>query len=353
MLPKMHSAGPEAAMPKLRDASIRRLPLLETRGRRTVEADTGKSVCLRGVNLSGLEYSEPGSKGFLRAAGFTRDEVLHLTRELGANLIRLPFNQDWALRGRGEFTSEDYLHAIDQVIAWAVEGGAYTLLDLQWLDADTARGGERQFVAPLPNQASIALWSKLAMRYHGCTAVLFDLFNEPHDRLPEDPIPLEHPDGSRYLLPWRRRVGPRDWKPWALRLIDTIRRVHPLSLIFVSGTNWGYDLRGMKLDRVNVVYSTHVYKDKRPDWETAFGHFAETEPVFVGELGGEEKDLAWGKELVEWLDEREIGWAAWSWRDWPHLQREGQLTAFGKLVAQSLSRKVPHHAEGHTATASA
>jgi hypothetical protein len=129
--------------------------------------------------------------------------------------------------------------------------------------------------------------------------------------------------------------------------------VHPLSLIFVSGTNWGYDLRGMKLDRVNVVYSTHVYKDKRPDWETAFGHFAETEPVFVGELGGEEKDLAWGKELVEWLDEREIGWAAWSWRDWPHLQREGQLTAFGKLVAQSLSRKVPHHAEGHTATASA
>jgi hypothetical protein len=346
MFPRTRAATERGTGARLRDASIRRLPLLETRGRHIVDASTGEPVRLRGVNLSGLEYAEPGDQGFLRAARFTRDEVLRLTQGLGCTVLRLPFNQDWALRGRGAFPSEDYLDAIDQVISWAVEGGAYTLLDLQWLDADTPRGGERQFVAPLPNQHSLTVWSKLAMRYQGCTAVLFDLFNEPHDRLPEDPVPLAHPDGSPYLLPWRRRVYAHNWKPWARSLIDVIRRAHPHSLIFVSGVNWGYDLRGMKIDRANLVYSTHVYPDKRPDWETAFGRFAANEPVFVGELGGEEKDLAWGRELLAWLEEREIGWAAWSWRDWPHLQRDGILTPFGELVAASIRPQQPPGGEG-------
>lgn len=321
---------------KLRDASIRRLPQLGTRGRSIVREDTGATVRLCGVNLSSLEYSEPGEVGFLRASGITREEVLRLTEELGANVLRVPFNQDWALRGRGGFPSEEYLAALDEVIGWAVEGGAYTLLDLQWLDADTPRGGPRQFVAPLPDAGSIAVWSKLAMRYRGCPSVLFDVFNEPHDRLPEDPLPLRHPDGSAYRLPWRRKVYARNWRPWALRLIDTIRQVHPLALIFVSGINWGYDLRGVKLDRANLVYSSHVYPEKRPDWELAFGRIAETAPVFIGELGGEEKHLGWGRELMAYLDEKGLGWAAWSWRDWPHLQREGTPTAFGTLVAERL-----------------
>lgn len=321
---------------KLCDASIRRLPMLGTRGRSIVREDTGEPVRLCGVNLSSLEYSEPHGVGFLRASKITREEVLHLTENLGANILRVPFNQDWALRGRGEFSAEDYMAALDEVIGWAVEGGAYTLLDLQWLDADTERGGARQFVAPLPDTGSFSVWSKLAMRYRGCPGVLFDLFNEPHDRLPGDSLPLRHPDGSAYRLPWRRKVYARNWRPWALRLIDVIRLVHPMSLIFVSGVNWGYDLRGMSLDRANLVYSAHVYPDKHPDWETAFGRFAETAPVFIGELGGQEKDIAWGRELMAYLEKKGLGWAAWSWRDWPHLQREGTLTAFGNLVAEGL-----------------
>lgn len=325
---------------KLRDASIRRLPQLGTLGRSIVREDTGETVRLCGVNLSSLEYSEPRDVGFLRASRITREEVLRLTNDLGAIILRLPFNQDWALRGRGEFTADDYLSALDEVIGWAVEGGAYTLLDLQWLDADTPRGGPRQFVAPLPDLGSIAVWGKLATRYRGCPSVLFDLFNEPHDRLPEDSLPLRHPDGSAYRLPWRRKVYARNWRPWALRLIETIRQAHPLALIFVSGINWGYDLRGVELDRANLVYSSHVYPEKRPDWETAFGRIAETRPVFIGELGGEAKDLGWGRELMAYLEEKGLGWAAWSWRDWPHLQQEGTLTAFGDLVAKHLRNEL-------------
>jgi hypothetical protein len=52
---------------------------------------------------------------------------------------------------------------LDQVISWASGFGAYTLLDLQWLDA------ERK-IAPLPDEDSVKLWSLLAERYRGNAA---------------------------------------------------------------------------------------------------------------------------------------------------------------------------------------
>lgn len=324
--------GPQNAKPAL----IQEAPWLATEGRHVVERTTGARVLLHGVNLSGFEYSEPGAEGFLEATRVTREEIRYLVRDLGCNVLRIPFNQDWALRGRGRWTAESYREALDTVMRWAHEEGAYSLLDLQWLDADTERGGERQFVAPLPNAESIAVWKLFAARYRHCPWVLFDVFNEPHDRLRNDPVPLTRPDGRRYLWPWKRRAGPKEWKPWAETLLDAIREVHPTALIFVGGSNWAYDLRGMQLQRENVVYSTHVYPGKTPRWQEAFGDFSEEVPVFVGEFGGEERDIAWGKDLLLYLEERQIGWCAWSWRDWPFLQKGGALTAFGRLVQKPL-----------------
>ena len=59
--------------------------------------------------------------------------------------------------------------------------------------------------------------------------------------------------------------------PLGARLDHAIREVHPQSLIFVSGVEWGYDLRGFPLDRENIVYSTHVYEQRGADWHGAFG----------------------------------------------------------------------------------
>jgi hypothetical protein len=35
----------------------------------------------------------------------------------------------------------------------------------------------------------------------------------------------------------------------------SLREVHPEALVFVSGTDWGYDLRGVRIDREHVVYA--------------------------------------------------------------------------------------------------
>ena len=313
------------------------LPKLATSGNRIVIAATGEPILLRGVNRSGLEWAEPDEDGFCSAAGISRAEIEFIVKVWGCNIVRLPLNQDWALNGRREHSADDYLKDLDRLVRWASRAGAYTLLDLQWLDADRAFGGNRNFVAPLPNLQSCDFWHLLATRYRDEPAVLYDIFNEPHDCLSDDPHPLIREDGSLYPLS-HRRVTAAEWHPWALTLIDVVRSTHPEALIFVSGINWGFDLRGMPLNRANLVYSTHVYRNKGSQWGEVFGNLAVTEPVFAGEWGGRAEDREWGRSLVRYFDALGIGWTAWSWSNEPYLVRRFTPTVFGDIVLEQLRR---------------
>src|SRR6516162_5189624 len=120
------------------------LPELLTSDNQILRADTMQPVLLRGVNRSGLEYTTSSGEGFLAAAQFTTDEVREMVVNWRCNIIRLPFNQDWALHGNSSHSAEDYLASIDQVISWAASLGAYTILDLHWLDAKTVYGHIQQ-----------------------------------------------------------------------------------------------------------------------------------------------------------------------------------------------------------------
>jgi hypothetical protein len=314
------------------------LAALRTSGNRIVSVATGEPLLLRGVNRSGLEYAGPDEQGFLSGASLSRAEIEFIVREWRCTIIRLPFNQDFVLRGRLGRAGEEYQQAIDQFVSWASRFGAYTLLDLQWLDADRVYGGDRNFVAPLPNSESIELWTMLARRYRDEPAVLYDLFNEPHDRLVDDPYPLNKEDGTTYPA-GKRTVTMKEWQPWARRLTQAIRDENPDALVFVGGTNWAYDLRGMPMDVENVVYSTHVYPNKGNNWAEAFGTLSRSAPVFVGEFGGSDTpgDVEYVRRLMRYLQELEIGWTAWSWSNEPFLVTRYVPTGFGEAVRQELS----------------
>ncbi len=315
------------------------LPPLRTSGNRIINSVTGAPILLRGINRSGLEYSDPDEQGFLSGASISRAEIQFIVQGWRANIIRLPFNQDFVLHGRNGRTAEEYQQALDQVISWASMFGAYTLLDLQWLDAERIYGGDRNFVAPLPNMQSIELWTSLARRYKDEPAVLYDLFNEPHDRLSDDSHPLNKPDGITYPAA-HMRVTMNEWQPWARALTQAIRSENPDALIFIGGTNWAYDLRGMPIDDLdNVVYSTHVYPNKGTDWDNVFGNLSESVPVFAGELGGTESpdELEYVRRLLDYLQQREIGYTAWSWFNQPYLVARYTPTRFGALVQQDLA----------------
>jgi endoglucanase len=338
---------------------------LRVAGRHLASRRDDRPVVLRGVNRSGLEYAEPSStRGFLDAAGLAEGDIDEIVRAWGATIVRVPFNQDFALNGRGGRTSDDYLAALDQVVAWAAARGAYTLLDLQWIDADTPRGtnadGTINRVPALPDARTIDVWRRLAVHYRDEPAVLFDLFNEPHDPLFDDLTPLDgiREDGAIVRLS-SRQVGMAEWQPWAHRLVEVIRCEHPDAVIFVSGVAWAFDLRGFPLRNrrgeplPNLVYSTHVYPWSRTglvrlgsyeaEWARAFGRLAETHAVFAAEWGGDAGSCDWGRRLEAWLRARGIGWTGWSWADWPRLVADCRAcdytpTPFGTLVRDALRR---------------
>jgi hypothetical protein len=223
---------------------------LRAKNHRIVSARSGDPVLLRGVNLSGLEYSAAPGGTFLDAARIDEGVVREIVRGWRANVVRVPFNQDWVLRGTASSTAAEYLQALDRLIAWCEAEGAYTLLDLQWLDVRRVfglrRDGTPNRVPPLPDGETVSLWRVLADRYRDAPCVLFDLFNEPHDpiRHATDPArddlnPLlgVREDGSTYVL-GAAKVTMAVWQAWARELVRTIRVVHPASLIFVSGVRW-------------------------------------------------------------------------------------------------------------------
>jgi endoglucanase len=328
------------------------LPWLITEGNRILRADTSEPKLLRGINRSGLEHTEPTGAGFLAAAKFTAGEVREIAVNWNANALRIPFNQDWALRGRRGHSAEEYLTSLDQVISWAAELGAYTILDLQWLDADTIYGHTRarnrakvpNRVAPTPNADSIVLWRTLAGRYRDEPAVIFDLFNEPHHPLEDDflPIHLIAPDGS-VIESESSFVGPDEWNPWAQRLVAEIRAVRPSGLILVAGVDWAFDLTRIRVDARGIVYSAHIYPHHRPDdWHRPLSRSCDV-PVIVSEWGGTDKDLRFGDALSRRMRELGIGWTAWSWVDHPHLivpphTLHYSPTPFGALVRAELQR---------------
>ena len=327
------------------------LPLLATEGNLILRLDQMSPVLLRGVNRSGLEYSEPNAGGFLSAAGITRDEIREIVTGWGANVLRLPFNQDWCLNGRGLHSAEQYLAELDQIIAWNAEFGAYTILDLQWLDVETVygttvdaiQGRAANHVPPTPNELTIMLWRTLAERYRGETAVIFDLLNEPHDALPDDSNPLHFVDPhGRIITSDEKRLTAREWSRWASVLTAAIRVIKADGIIIISGVDWAFDLSGVVVDAPNIVYSTHIYSNRnRKKWSKALGRHRDV-PLFVGEWGGTELDLEFGADLVARMRRHGLGWTAWSWSDFPRLV-EGTgtsartPTAFGTLVLNELT----------------
>jgi endoglucanase len=323
------------------------LPPLCTSGNRIVDTQTGESVILRGVNRSGLEYSEPADGGFLSSAGLSWCEVREIVQGWGANVIRLPINQDWVLHGRGGCSAESYRQSLDSVIGWAASAGAYTLLDLQWLDADTSFGhlsdGSVNHVPPLPNIASIELWTVLAERYRDEPAVLYDLFNEPHTPLKDDLNPIYFVrEGGEIEAGDPREFCAKEWNRWAGRLRTAIRQINAGALLWVSGVDWGFDLRGVHIQSPHVVYSVHVYPNRpRRQWGGRFGRMLSGHPLFIGEWGGGDEDLAWGTKLVAYMRKVACGWTAWSWADFPKLVENGPAgdyrpTKFGDLVRSEL-----------------
>ena len=294
----------------------------------------GCNIRLKGVNVDGLEFDPNGNQG-----PGTYNTVAQSVTAWGANIIRLPMNQDWWF-GCGN-NQVIYQNVVDSVVNYCNANNVYVLLDLHWSGKRTGAtdpcgagwgsdsSTKQQY---MPDDNSVTFWASVAGRYANNPAVLFDLYNEPYDY-----------DGNGWTL-WRdggTGINPsyNFHTPGMQALLNTIRGTGANNVVVVGGLDYAYDLTGIVGSNCGgapcaltdtaggqgIIYASHIYPWKGSASPSVPGYWGPTNgdgkitpatssfPVFIGEFGENlyfnppgnsvsDPTGAWDQDLLQWMD---------------------------------------------------
>lgn len=258
----------------------------------------GNPHLFRGLDLPGLESN--------CSANLQPNEYYVMNSLWGANVVRLPLNQDcWLNDSSNPNYNSSYASNVDDQVQAAQQNNMDIILDLHWSDQGTysvatpcLSGGNCQ--QTMPDQHSLTFWQQVAAKYASSPNVLFELYNEPH---PGSASPSTA-DWSTWLnggtcstetnsstcgagtSPGYTAVGMQ-------ALYNAVRAQNANNLVVIGGLNWAYDLSEVSSNAVNgtnILYNTHPYSDKSQnpgpsDWQTEFGSLSATYPVIATEFG--------------------------------------------------------------------
>jgi hypothetical protein len=302
----MRPWGAQAASPPL-PLKVEGTQILNSRGER---------VWLRGVNAACLEWTSDGE-------GHILDTVKTALQDWRVNHIRLPLAQDRWFGKAPEQKDEGaaYRALVAQVVELCSSQGCYIILDLHWSDAGA--WGRQIGQHKMPDQNSLTFWSGLAAAYKNHPAVIFDLYNEPHDVswdiwLKGGPVTeTERRTGKELAY---EAVGMQ-------ALLRAVRATEARNVVIVGGLNWSYDFSGILEGRQladpegnGVIYANHTYPfkgDTVERWIAKMEAATATLPVIVSEFGSDPKGGAglsgeqWVRQVLQALQSHSWAWTAW------------------------------------------
>ncbi len=287
--------------------------MLKVVGNRLHDPD-GNEVWLQGVNTGNLE-TLPHDQQVVKSAVVAIDEWQ-------ANCLRIPMKEEFWF-GRSPYQKDGgaaYRETIDRIVTLAANRGAYVVIDLH------------RFRAPKPEHAEF--WKDAAARYQDHPAVLFDLFNEPHDISWEiwknggwvgDP---KGPDESAFLAETESKQN-RGFESVGMQaLVDAVRSTGAKNIVIAGGIFWCNDLTGIvngyaleDRDGHGVMYSWHTY-NWHPGWARILP-VAEKHPIFLGEVGADIKKMGFVPadhqedpytfvpDMLGFIQQHRINWTAW------------------------------------------
>jgi len=247
----------------------------------------GEPVILRGVNCASMEWTSDGQ-------GHIVESVRVAIDDWHVNHIRLPLAQDRWFGKAPEQKDEGkaYRALVKEVVDLCASKGWYIILDLHW--SDVGEWGANIGQHSMPDENSLAFWKDLAPVYANHPAVIYDLYNEPHDVTWD----IWLSGGAVTDRPNNRRGGtPKTFQAVGMQtLLDAVRATGAKNVIIAGGLNWAYDfdgiLDGRQLKDPNgngVIYANHVYNNKGHGVEVWIARMEQATaklPVIVSEFGG-------------------------------------------------------------------
>jgi hypothetical protein len=309
-------------------------PPLKVDGKQLKTAD-GKAVRLKGLNIPSLEWGQ--GEHLLESLGVAVDDW-------GANVVRLPLAQDrWFGHAKEKKDGgAAYRKAVRAFVDQAAAKKCYVILDLHWSDAGV--WGERVAQHKMPDDNSVAFWAEAAEAFADHPAVLFGLYNEPHD------VSWDvWRDGGTVSEADRNAPGGKleYHTPGMQKLLDVCRDKGAKNVVVAGGLDWAYDLSGVVKGHAladprgnGVVYDTHIYPWKK-DWDRHVTPAADKYAVLVGEFGPDRGDPApFVAQVLEYIDGHELHGVAWCLHPGakPNLIKDWKYTptAFGEPVKKAL-----------------
>jgi endoglucanase len=279
--------------------------------------DANGPIVLKGVNLSGFEYSPTGQN-------LTLEDVSQANR-WGATLVRLPLSSAFWLSSNCHY-SVGYAALVDSFVQEVTRRGMVVLLDLH-TNNTTGCGPVTQ--QPMADATAVDFWRSVASRYAANPLVAFDLYNEPHDI--SDSVWLNGGSVTTSAGTYQA-VGMQ-------QLYNTVRATGATNLVFASGQDWASTPPARLLSGENLVYGVHAYtcpvavdatcqanRLQPPTTLNAWVTPAASVPVVATEFGWPAAGSGtYNANVVALLKARGWGWTAFAWDGTPN----GRFTLLG------------------------
>jgi len=311
-------------------------------------------VRLRGVNAACLEWTSDGE-------GHILDTVKTAIKDWQVNVIRLPLAQDrWF--GKAPDQKDEgkaYRELVDKVVGLCAGQGCYIILDLHWSDA--GEWGKQIGQHVMPDRNSLEFWKSCARIYKNHPAVIFDLYNEPHNVSWD--IWLK---GGEVTEKAFRRNPQKTFQAVGMQaLLDAVRETGANNVIIAGGLDWAYDMSGFLEGKQladptgnGVIYANHAYPfkgDTVERWIAKMEKATKVLPVIVSEFGAQSRGAPgargqtgeqWVRHVLQALHDHDWAWTAWDLhpRAGPRLISDWKYTptpSFGKWVKQALLGTLP------------
>jgi hypothetical protein len=287
--------------------------VLKVQGNRLVDGD-GRTVRLLGVNRSSFEYA--CAQGWGMSEGRLDRASIAAMKKWRINTVRVPLNEACWLglaNVEPQYRGSAYRREVVAYVSRLHAAGLYVILDLHWNAPGDARALGQWSHADADHSADF--WRSVATTFRSDRAILFDLYNEPHDvswQCWRDgcDVPDEKTPG--------RAAGMQ-------QLVNAIRSTGSKHPLLLGGLNWANDLSGWLRWRPSdparqLVASVHVYPlnacDEKACWDAAIAPVAKRVPVVSGEIGQVDCKHGFIERYMSWADRHGVSYLAWGWNDW-------------------------------------